>query len=424
MSDGTSVVTTLRGADDAPADSERSLLRVEVLHSPDAEAVGATRALSQTHDLLIGRDVADGLRIRDPRLSRLHLRVIWDAVASGFRYADAGSANGTFVNGYRADTGLLLPHDVIRIGDTLLVSVERDVFAELRVKTLAAGRSGLPVLLQGETGTGKEVLSRALHEASGRAGPFVAVNCAALPKDLAATELFGHARGAFSGAATGRDGLFRAAHGGTLLLDEIGDLPLELQGHLLRALQESCVRPVGSDHDVEIDVRVVAATHVDLDAAVERGAFRRDLLARLAQIVLRVPPLRERRHEIARLLREVVPGVELTASALEAVAIWDFPGNVRELKASIAAARALSDSSTLRVKDLAERVPSASRILLREPPSAPPPGDDTALDRRKRLASLMAKHDGNIAGVARELGKPRAQVYRWLKTLGLPRDGR
>src|SRR5262249_54893904 len=157
------------------------------------------------------------------------------------------------------------------------------------------------MLIQGETGTGKEVLAQAIHGASGRSGAFVPVNCATLPADLAAAELFGHERGAFSGANNARPGLFRAANGGTLFLEEVGDLPLPLQPTLLRALQEGRVRPVGSEREVTVDVRVVAATHVDLERAVEAGGFRSDLLGRLAHVVTTLRPLRERRREILAL---------------------------------------------------------------------------------------------------------------------------
>src|SRR4029077_6812650 len=158
---------------------------------------------------------------------------------------------------------------------------------------------------------------RKLHEQSGRKGPFVALNCASIPREIIAAELFGHTRGAFSGAAREREGLFRSAQGGTLLLDEIGDMPVDLQAALLRVLQERVVRPVGSDHELPVDVRVLSATHADLQHGMQSGRFRADLYARLAQGVLRLPPLRERRVELVPLLRELgrARGRELNLAA-------------------------------------------------------------------------------------------------------------
>ncbi len=416
--------TTLRGSDEAHEETSVEAMRLEIVFCPDASAVGTVEVMSRERTLIFGRDVVEGRRIRDPRLSRLHVRIVWDPVARAYRYGDADSANGTFVNGYRSESGLLMPNDVMRLGDTLIVCSDATPDEALG-RTRAAGRSGLPVLICGETGSGKEVLARALHRESGRAGEFVGVNCAALPPELAATELFGHTRGAFSGAQRERPGLFRSADGGTLLLDEVGDLPLELQGHLLRVLQERRVRPVGSDRDVSVDVRVMAATHVDLEAAVRSGRFRADLLSRLRQIVLNVAPLRLRRREIVPLIAELSPGVTLTPSAIEALSLCDWPSNVRELKAVLDGVSALrAGAGTIRLKDLADRLPTAARVLAREPPNEPLPLRESAAARRRQLSLLLEKHDGNIAGVARELGKPRSQIYRWLRTFGLPRGVR
>jgi DNA-binding NtrC family response regulator len=286
---------------------------------------------------------------------------------------------------------------------------------------MQAAPSMATVLLLGESGTGKELLARGIHAHSGRNGPFVAVNCAALPAELAATELFGHTRGAFSGAGSARSGLFRAAEHGTLLLDEIGDLPADLQGYLLRTLQEGSIRPVGSDRELPIDVRILAATHVDLAEAVRRGGFREDLLSRLTQLTVRVPPLRARRTEILRLAREFAPGIELTASAAEALLIWRWPSNVRELRALVESHVALNPGAVpLRAKELVGRLPSAEQVLKRDP--SPEPQDEGEGDLRDQLSQALARHRGNISEVARELGKPRTKIYRWIEALGLPRE--
>jgi transcriptional regulator with PAS, ATPase and Fis domain len=410
---------TQPGFDEEDTDIAGARLRLDVVHSTDVAALGADIALTPERRLLLGRGVKEGFRIRDSQISRLHLSIAWDASMGAFRYADVGSANGTFVNGLRSDSGRLRAQDILRIGETLLVCVDRDSSNELRRKAAAAAVSSLPVLIRGETGSGKELLARSLHEASGLSGAFVAVNCAALAPDLAATELFGHTRGAFSGAAAPRPGLFRAAEGGSLLLDEIGDLPPDLQGHLLRTLQERAVRPVGSDREVPINVRIMAATHVDLADAVRQGRFRRDLYSRVAQLILDVPALRMRRNEILRMARQFSPGLELSANAAEALLIWDWPGNVRELRALLEAHGALtSRHSLMGARDVAERLPSVERVLKRDPP-ARASGAPGPLDRRKELTRLLEKHSGNVTNVARELGKTRAQVYRWMRGLGL-----
>jgi DNA-binding NtrC family response regulator len=412
--------STLRGANAPHELHPPNPLRLEIVHSPDADAVGAAFPLASDGVVVLGRSVSEGFRIRDPKISRAHLRIVWDEGAGGFRYGDGATANGTFVNGFQVTTGLLLPGDVVRLGDTLLVAVDRDATAELAARITRAARSTLPVLVRGETGSGKELVARAIHVASGRSGRFVPTNCAALPPELAATELFGHTRNAFSGAATPRAGLFRAAEGGTILLDEIGDLPHELQGHLLRTLQERTVRPVGADHEIPIDTHVIAATHVDLQDAVRQGKFRSDLYSRLAHIVLDVSPLRARRSEILRLAREFAPELSLEPSAAEALLLWTWPGNVRELRAVLETHVAMGGAPVVRLSDLAERVPSVIRVLERRSPSEAPVSN--VVERRKRLSELLRRHQGNISEVARELGKPRNQVYRWLRGFGLSRD--
>ncbi len=201
--------------------------------------------------------------------------------------------------------------------------------------------SHVPVLIQGETGTGKELVARALHEGSARrAKPFLAENCAAVPANLLESELFGHVRGSFTGAIADRPGHFVAANGGTVFLDEIGDMPLTMQSKLLRVLQEGEVRPVGSNKTQKVDVRVVAATNKDLQAMVRAKTFREDLYFRLNVVSIRLPPLRERGKDVRLLARafaeraeaEVGRKLELSAEALDALERWTWPGNVRELE--------------------------------------------------------------------------------------------
>jgi transcriptional regulator of acetoin/glycerol metabolism len=415
--------------------------RLYVVYSPDRGFPREPIALERDELLAVGRQIAaPGLTLHDTRLSRLHFRVAWDGRCKLYRVGDAGSRNGLFVNTRPQLTSLLSPGDVLRAGDTLFVYDEGDrMGAELTVLSRAA-RSDLGILLLGETGVGKEVLARRAHEQSGRPGPFVAVNCAALPRDLAAAELFGHTRAAFSGAAQARDGLFAAARHGTLFLDEIGDLPTELQPLILRALEERSVRPVGADYEVSVDVRIIAATHRDLEASTQGGAFRDDLYARLAQVVIRIPPLRARRAELFRLLASFSQrGLELSPDAAEALLTWSWPRNVRELKALVQGFEVVAERPLLDLEYLARENPRLVQAFAeratREAPappgsSAPPPASSSPRSSRKstphreELRSVLAKSGGNVAEAARSLGTTRAQIYRWMKSLGLGNDAR
>jgi len=278
------------------------------------------------------------------------------------------------------------------------------------------------VLLSGESGTGKELAARALHERSPRrAGPFVAINCAAIPDTLLESELFGHAKGAFTDARTERAGLFERAKGGTIFLDEIGELQLSLQPKLLRALQERVVRPVGSDREIPIDLRLVAATNTDLGSAVEKRKFRADLFYRVNVIEVRLPPLRERgrdvlllaQHFIAQLARKMGrEGVGLSAACAAKLLAYSWPGNVRELANVIERALALTRSSCLEVQDLPPHVRDAEG---RGPDPGPPPTDALVpleeIERRYILRVLDAT-GGNKTLAAQILGVHRRTLYR------------
>lgn len=401
-------------------------LALRVVYSPD-RAQCRSHPVAGSDLVLIGRDVSESnLRLTDPRLSRLHVRIAFDPRAQMYRVGDAGSSNGTFVNGARIDTALLRPGDVIRAGDSVLVFAEDTAQAEAE-RTDALARSELSLLLCGETGTGKEVLARSIHERSERTGKFVAMNCAALPRELIAAELFGHTRGAFSGAHQARPGLFMAAERGTLLLDEVGDLPLELQPALLRVLQEKRVRPVGADQEVPMSARILAASHVDLKAAVDAQRFRADLYARLAQYTIRLPALRDRRADVLALFDSlsVERGVSLALSAdvAEALTLWSWPFNVRELVTLVSAACVLCRSgATIDLELLRELHPEAAANLARSRARSSASDDEPAREGillREQLENLLKEHAGNVARVATQLGKPRSQVYRWLRTYGL-----
>jgi transcriptional regulator with PAS, ATPase and Fis domain len=275
--------------------------------------------------------------------------------------------------------------------------------------------SRLAILVRGESGTGKELIAAAVHELSRRAGAFVPVNCGALPAQLVASELFGSKKGAFSGAEE-RSGLVRAADRGTLFLDEIGDLALEAQASLLRVLQEGEVLPLGAAKPSKVDVRVVAATHRDLEAMVATGAFRQDLFARLSFHTIRLPPLRERREDIGLLLAGIVrrrlperaTSIALKPSGARSLFAASWPLNVRELERVVLAAAALSPDPLL---DLRASLPQSTS----DPAIAA--ADDA--DLKTRLESLLRAHRGNISAVAAEMGKARMQIQRWLKKFGL-----
>jgi DNA-binding NtrC family response regulator len=283
------------------------------------------------------------------------------------------------------------------------------------------------VLISGESGTGKELAARALHRLSRRAqGPFVALNCAAVPASLLESELFGHVKGAFTGAAGDRAGVFRQAHGGTLLLDEIGELPLTLQPKLLRALQERTVRPLGAEAEVPFDARIVAATNLDLEERVAEGAFREDLFYRLNVIGLTLPPLRARGQDVLELAQQFVDQAArragkqvrgLTAEAARVLLEHDWPGNVRELENCIERAVAFTTFDHLLVDDLPERV--------RRPAPQPAAGttDEAELSmetvERRHVTRVLELHQGNRTRAAKVLGLDRKTLQRKLERWGL-----
>jgi DNA-binding NtrC family response regulator len=286
------------------------------------------------------------------------------------------------------------------------------------------------VLVLGETGTGKELVAQALHANSARASaPFVAVNCAAIPAELLESELFGHVKGAFSGAATDRLGRFREADGGTLFLDEIGDMALPMQAKILRALQEREVMPVGGRRALAVDLRVVAATHRDLEAEVAAGRFRADLWYRLQVITIQLPPLRQRDGDVvllaAHFLQQHTQGrsKRLSAAALAVLQAYAWPGNVRELRNAIARAIALSEG------DLIEAVHLGLGVAREAPQAAHAPGADIDLEGPleravQQLESFMLRRaleaaGGNRSEAARRLGLSRQQLYRKLAQYGL-----
>jgi DNA-binding NtrC family response regulator len=414
--------------------------------------------LSAVDEVLIGRGDEPGvtreveggtrrlsIRLADTRTSTRHARLTRGA--AGWRLGDDGSKNGTVLNGAMARDERLADRDLIELGRTmllfrvghreglpaggrpdvaadelspaapLLTTFSRALAAELEgLRRLA--RKPLSLVLLGPTGAGKEVVARAIHGLSGRAGPFVAVNCGSLPAALVESELFGYKKGAFSGALEDRAGLLRSADGGTLLLDEIGDLPAAAQATLLRVLQEHEVRPVGGTRPVPVDLRVIAATHRDLESMARAGSFREDLLARLSGHLVRLPPLADRVEDLGILVAGLLPrpAPAFTPRAARALFAHHWPQNVRELEQCLAAAVGLAEGKTVDLEHLPEAVREA-KVGRRARAVVVTDAEDEA--QRELLVRLLREHRGNVAMVARALGKARMQIHRWVKRYGL-----
>ncbi|MCW5802108.1 MAG: sigma 54-interacting transcriptional regulator [Deltaproteobacteria bacterium] len=384
------------------------------------------------------------IALDDARLSTQHARMT--RLGARWVLEDLGSKNGTWIGGDAVQQHTLDDGDVIEVGHTMLVFRDHGgeagdldgapdadapglatlspALAQQFASVARGARSSVPVMIGGETGTGKELIARAVHALSGRTGPFVAVNCGAVPATLVEAELFGHRKGAFTGAGDERTGLIRSAHGGTLFLDEIGELPGQAQAALLRVLQEGEVTPVGADRAISVDVRLVTATLRDLDEEVAHGRFRGDLLGRLLGLAVRLPPLRERREDlgmlVAQLLDRASPSarIRMTPDVVRTLYAHAWPRNIRELERTLAAACALARD----VIDL-EHLPESVRASIPSPRVLTSPGALTDDERRLRdqLAAALAEHAGNVAAVARALGKDRTQIRRWMRRFHLLR---
>ena len=463
--------------------------RLEVVAGPDT---GQVRELERSV-LRIGARRDNDLALTDSRVSGYHCELRLDE--HGYRLCDLGSTNGTYVSSLRINDVYVTPGTVFFVGTTQIrfepldssIEVplsERDRFGDMvgrsvkmrelfaRLERLA--KTDATVLITGETGVGKELVAECLHEYSPRAnGPFEVLDCSAIPENLIESQLFGHERGAFTGATNAFAGVFERAHRGTVFLDEIGELPLGMQPKLLRVLERRQVRRVGGSRTIDVDMRVIAATNRDLGVEVSRGRFREDLYYRLAVARVHVPPLRERREDIPLLIEHILshtPGGERAAISDETVALMqkhDWPGNVRELRNVIERAVFLAEPPTSTAalqRTRAPRGPSgadggieanreggieANREAGSETSQAVAEGGASGRGERqltvtidietpyklakqqvvneferRYITELLAAHDGNISRAARAAGIDRMSIHKILNRLELDKPGR
>ncbi|AKT44113.1 sigma 54-interacting transcriptional regulator [Chondromyces crocatus] len=444
-------------------------LRVVVVDAPDARDQGLAFVFAQD-EVRFGTSPDADVPLRDPAVSREHLAVRLGP--HGFSLADLGSTNGTFVGDLRVERVAIGDDTLVRLGNTVLrleplsETVDQELSPRARFGRMmgasAAMRemfallervaaSDLTVLIEGETGTGKELAAEGLHEASGRAGALVPVNCGAIPRELLESELFGHEKGAFTGAVRERPGAFLAADRGTLFLDEVGELPLDMQAKILRALERREVKAVGSDRTRTVDVRIVAATNRSLAREVQAGKFRQDLYYRLAVVVVRVPPLRTRLEDIRLLVDHIQdevsrrraavgqpPIAPLDETAIAMLTRYDFPGNVRELRniverwAVLGAMAAPGDPMVGERREVEVRPREAGgssggvatgrsgleEELLRLPYHE---AKDVWVERFERayVEAILAQSGGNVSKAARDAGVDRRHLQRLMGRFGL-----
>jgi DNA-binding NtrC family response regulator len=458
------------------ADSSVKAPGLVLLYAPDRSQLRPAYPFTTT-EIVVGREADAQIQVPDHAVSRAHAQ--FKQGEDGWILKDLGSRNGTMVDGVFITEVPLEDGSEVRIGDAIFKFVEKDAGMHLRypidgfgagpgrrsnnVPELVGGAqidavafeieriapTGLSCIVLGETGTGKEVVARALHRLSGRRGQFCAINCAAIPQNLIESELFGYRRGAFSGADRDKPGIVKLADGGTLFLDEIGDMPLEAQAKLLRVLQSREVFPIGGTVAERVDIRVVCATHRDLARYAHEGKFRGDLLARLNEHTTRLPPLRERKEDIFQLTNGFArafgsPGASISYSFWLAMFHYDWPYNVRELENAIKRAAALSPEGRFDAAVLPEAIRERMKTYgQREAPEDVSELVETHVDKGSRgstgelqlpktqkrgaptepeLREMLTRHRGNIAAVGRELGKERMQVHRWLKKYGIDHE--
>ena len=428
--------------------------RLRVVSGPDK---GKEHKLDEG-TTMVGTHADNDLVLTDATVSRYHLEI--RVRRDGIEVRDLDTTNGTKYDGARVGRLVLVGPARLRLGKQTELDVEPiDTSVELeawrgdrfgdvigssppmqRLFALLAkaAPTDATILLQGETGTGKEAVAEAVHQASQRSrGPFIVVDCGSIPHELIASELFGHAKGSFTGAGADKQGLIEAANRGTLFLDEIGELALDLQPQLLRVLDRRQVRRVGETHAVDVDIRVVAATHRDLRAMVRAGQFREDLYYRLAVVATHVPPLRERKGDIPALAAWFAEkmgrgGWAQSPALLEQLLAHDWPGNVRELRNVVERALSLGTAALADLTDTGPRPVVTAEGTAPEPAERRGPSPDVlelpfkeakaALVEsfeRDYLTALLARHKGNISRAAAEAGIDRNYIHRLVKKYNL-----
>jgi len=375
--------------------------------------------------LTIGTRPPSEIVVRDPTVSGRHVKVM--ALRSGVLVEDLDSKNGVFVGGARVrramlDSGrgsFMIGRTLITLRDVSEVQPQRHkpipgligsspCMQRLHDEIRRVAQLDAPVLLLGESGTGKDVIARAIHALSARSGGYVALNAGALGETLADSELFGHRRGAFTGAVQNRPGAFELANRGTLFLDEIAELAPSIQVKLLRTVEDGEVRPLGSTSGVKVKTRIVTATWAPLEQRIERGEFRADLFHRISTFVIEVPPLRQRKSDLAALATSLLLRKQdelgertLTPEALVRLGAYNFPGNVRELFSIVYRAAASAQRREIRPEDIESALPR----------TYPTRAEDAALDARR----VLEAHRGNVSAAARSARVPRSTFRSWLK---------
>ena len=429
-------------------------VRLSVVSGPD----DGRELVTEKERIRIGSHPTSDLLLKDRTVSRHHAEVQY--TERGYLLVDLESTNGTLLDGKRVERAYLAPGSSLKIGSTVItfnavdeeIAVEADRAGELlemvgksmRMRQIFGlirkiAPMDVTVMITGETGTGKELAARAVHELSARRdGPFVVLDCGAIPPNLIESELFGHEKGAFTGADRARPGAFERANGGTIFLDELGELRLDLQPRLLRVLEQREVRRVGADDVRDIDVRVVAATNRDLQKEIQAGNFREDLFFRLSVIHIGLPPLRQRRDDIPAIIRRILRDPEITARhgqrsftepAMSRLITYDWPGNIRELVNLVHMVLTLAERDEIGLADLPER------LRERPTPGVPAPGgpDDESGEfnpsrsfkeakeslieafERDYVVGLLRHCDGNISEAARQSGLHRKSIERLVK---------
>jgi DNA-binding NtrC family response regulator len=393
--------------------------------------------------LKVGSSPDADLILDDPHISRMHCEL--EPGPMGLVLRDLGSMNGTFVGGAQVKEVVLTPGALVTLGaHRIIVEGDLTVAPESLVEKFGnavassetmkqvftllgkLAPSEVSITLLGETGTGKDVLARAVHEMSPRAsGPFVVFDCGAVTATLIESELFGHERGAFTGAVAERQGAFERGKGGTLFLDEVGEMPLDLQPRLLRALEQREVRRVGGGVEIPVDVRVIAATNRDLANEVAEGRFRQDLFFRLNAATVHVPPLRDRKEDLPLLvdtmIGETKGDVHIAMSALNALSAYDWPGNVRELRNVLHTALAMVDGPVLDVRHLMFPAASGLAGARREPSLENMKLGGQSLEALERAAirQTLERENGNRTRTAKILGIAPSTLYEKIKKYNL-----